>query len=47
MICMGMIKTVLAITSIVILMLCAFGVTFSHVALLPLGVAFYVASTLV
>ena len=42
----SMIKTALVIVSIVILALCAFGVSFSNVALLPLGLAVYIGSKL-
>jgi hypothetical protein len=42
-----MFKKIFIIGSLVVLTLATFGVTFSHVALLPLGVALFVASFLV
>ena len=45
--CIGMIKKVLVITSVVIFALATFGVTFSHVALIPLGLAIYASTKLV
>ena len=41
-----MIKKVLIVSSLLVLTLCTFGVTFSHVALLPLGLGLFVASFL-
>jgi len=38
---MAVAKKILAIVSVLLFLLCAFGVTFSHVALLPLGLAVY------
>lgn len=40
-------KTILIIVSALILLLAAFGVAFSHVLLLPLGLAIFVAAQLV
>ncbi len=40
-------KKALVVSAVVILILATFGVTFSHVALLPLGLAVYIASELV
>ena len=42
-----MVKTVFAIIAVVAFVLATFGVTVSHVALIPMGLAFYAARALV